>query len=236
MKRSEFNAYKTEFRAVIRSVLAESEQGRLDEAGFPAYSHRNPLINWLFWQRLRKVMDYLEADAPYEHVLDFGCGSGVMLPFLCKISARVTAMDIDLVPFERVNRQRAFPANLQVHDARQVTLKDLSKASFERIVATDVLEHVNDLAGTLYDLQELLVPGGQIIVSGPTENILYKIGRVLAGPEYSGDYHERGILEVQGLLAKQMQVVQIATLYWPVPLFELFAGRTKVQRNQDAGT
>jgi 2-polyprenyl-3-methyl-5-hydroxy-6-metoxy-1,4-benzoquinol methylase len=225
MKNSEFNAYKTEFRAIIRKVLAESEQGRLDEAGFPAYSHRNPLINWLFWQRLRKVMDYSEASAPYEHVLDFGCGSGVMLPFLCKISARVTAMDIDLLPFERVSRQRAFPSNLEVHDAREVSLKDLQEASFDLIVATDVLEHVADLAGTLDDMKALIKPGGHIIISGPTENILYKIGRKLAGPEYSGDYHERGILEVRHLLARQMKVIQIATLYWPAPLFEVFAGR-----------
>ena len=145
MKNSDFNAYKTEFRAIIRKVLAESEQGLLDEAGFPAYSHRNPLINWLFWQRLHKVMNYIELNAPYEHALDFGCGSGVMLPFLCEISARVTAMDIDLLPFERVSRQRAFPANLQVHDAREVTLKDLPKTSFDLIVATDVLEHVDDI-------------------------------------------------------------------------------------------
>ena len=226
MKTSEFNVYKNEFRTVIRKVLAESEQGRLDEAGFPAYSHRNPLINWLFWQRLRKVMDYLETDTTYEHVLDFGCGSGVMLPFLCSISTRVTAMDIDLLPFERVSRQRAFPVNLQVHDARQVPLRELPKASFDLIIATDVLEHVKDLAETLNDMQELLVPGGQIIISGPTENILYKLGRALAGPEYSGDYHERGILEVRNLLAKEMRVTQIATLYWPVPLFEVFAGRS----------
>jgi len=241
MKISEFNAYKTEFRAIIRRVLAESEQGRLDEAGFPAYSHRNPLINWLFWQRLHKVMTYIEAGAPYEQVLDFGCGSGVMLPFLCGISTRVTAIDIDLLPFESVSRQRAFPANLQVHDAREVTLKDLPKASFDLIVATDVLEHVEDLPGTLADMQSLLKPfdkahtvpmsyredkpGGQIVISGPTENILYKLGRALAGPEYSGDYHERGILEVRKLLAKQMRVIPIATLYWPVPLFEVFAGR-----------
>jgi 2-polyprenyl-3-methyl-5-hydroxy-6-metoxy-1,4-benzoquinol methylase len=225
MNQSEFQAYKTEFRAIIRKVLAESEQGRLDEAGFPAYSHQNPLINWLFWQRLHKVMNYVEADAPYEHVLDFGCGSGVMLPFLCKISSRVTAMDIDLLPFERVSRQRAFPANLQVHDARQVALSELPKASFDLIVATDVLEHVEDLAGTLNDMKDVLRPGGQIVISGPTENILYKIGRKLAGSEYSGDYHERGILEVRQLLAKQMQVIQIATLYWPLPLFEVFAGR-----------
>lgn len=225
MKNSDFKAYKAEFRAVIRKVLAESEQGRMDEAGFPAYSHPNPLINWLFWQRLHKVMNYIERDAPYKHILDFGCGSGVMLPFLCEISNRVTAMDIDLLPFERVSRQRAFPANLEVHDVREVTLQDLPKASFDIIVATDVLEHVDDLSGTLADMKVLLKPGGQIIISGPTENIFYKIGRTLAGSEYSGDYHERGILEVRDLLAEQMPVIYIATLYWPVPLFEIFAGQ-----------
>ena len=225
MKNSDFDVYKAEFRALIRKVLAESEQGRLDEAGFPAYSHQNPLINWLFWQRLHKVMNYIETDAPYDHVLDFGCGSGVILPFLCGISNRVTAMDIDLLPFERVSRQRAFPANLEVHDVREVTLQDLPKASFDIIVATDVLEHVDDLSGTLADMKALLKPGGQIIISGPTENILYKIGRKLAGPEYSGDYHERGILEARDLLAEQMPVIYIATLYWPVPLFEIFAGQ-----------
>jgi len=225
MKNSEFNTYKSEFRTVIQKVLAESEQGRLDEAAFPAYSHRNPLVNWLFWQRLRVVMDYLEMDAPYEQVLDFGCGSGVMLPFLCGISTCVTAMDIDLLPFERISRQRAFPANLDVHEVREVALKDLPAASFDLIVATDVLEHVDDISGTLADMQALLKPGGRIVISGPTENILYKIGRMLAGHEYSGDYHERGILEVRDLLGEQMQVIPIATLYWPMPLFEIFAGR-----------
>ena len=225
MKNSEFNTYKADFRAVIRKVLTESEQGRMDEAGFPAYSHPNPLINWLFWQRLHKALNHLERDAPYEHILDFGCGSGVMLPFLCGISNRVTAMDIDLFPLERISRQRAFPTNLTIHDAREITLKDLPKASFDVIVATDVLEHVNDLPGTLAEMGNLLKPGGQVVISGPTENILYKIGRRLAGPEYSGDYHERGILEVKKLLAEQMQVIHIATLYWPVSLFEIFAGR-----------
>lgn len=231
MNTPEFNAYKSDFRAVIRKVLAESEPGRLDEAGFPAYAHPNPLINYLFWQRLRKVMDYLEKDAPYEHVLDFGCGSGVMLPFLCGISARVTALDVDLLPFERVSRCRAFPTNLQVHDMRAVSLKDLPPASFDRIIATDVLEHVDDLPGTLGDMQALLRTEGQIVISGPTENLFYQIGRKLAGPEYSGDYHERGILEVRNLLAAQMRVIPIATLYWLVPLFEVFAASLTTRKN-----
>jgi len=227
MKNSEFNTYKTEFRTVIRKVLANSEQGRLDEAGFPAYSHKNPLINWLFWQRLRVVMEYIETDDPYDHVLDFGCGSGVMLPYLCGISTRVTALDIDPLPFERVNQQRPFPDNLDIYDACEVTLRDLPKVSFDLIIATDVLEHVDDISGTLAAMKAILKPGGQVVISGPTENIFYKIGRALAGPEYSGDYHERGILEVRVLLAEQMELIHIATLYWPVPLFDIFAGRSQ---------
>ena len=57
MNTKEFNAYKARYRTAIQQVLSETEKGRLDEAAFPAYSHRNPIINWLFWQRLRKVMD-----------------------------------------------------------------------------------------------------------------------------------------------------------------------------------
>ena len=106
-----------------------------------------------------------------------------------------------------------------------IKAKPLPKASFDIIIATDVLEHVDDLPGTLADMRVLLKPNGQIIISGPTENILYKIGRKLAGPEYSGDYHERGILEVRDLLGQQMKVIPIATLYWPAPLFEVFAGQ-----------
>ncbi|HEY3475155.1 MAG TPA: hypothetical protein VGK56_11135, partial [Anaerolineales bacterium] len=69
MKASEFQEYKARYRSAIRKVLAEAERGRLDEAGFPAYAHPNPLINWLFWQRLRAAMNYIEENAPYEKVL-----------------------------------------------------------------------------------------------------------------------------------------------------------------------
>jgi 2-polyprenyl-3-methyl-5-hydroxy-6-metoxy-1,4-benzoquinol methylase len=223
MKSSEFSSYRSEFRAIFHRVLSESEEGRMDEAAFPAYSHPNPVINWLFWQRLRVVMDYINRHAPYARALDFGCGSGVMLPFLGGISRSVIAMDVDLLPFERVRNYHAFPANLEVLDACQQRLQDLPRASFDLIVALDVLEHVDDLPATLTDLQALLMPGGQIVVSGPTENFLYKLGRALAGPEYSGYYHERSVADVRALLTDRMQVSTVAVLYRPFPLFDIFA-------------
>jgi len=224
MNNFEFNTYKAEFRALFRTILSEAEPGRLDEAAFPAYSHPNPLINHLFWQRLRKVMEYLEKEAPYEYVLDFGCGSGVLLPFLCKISAHVVAVDIDLLPLSIVGRYRDFPPNLKVYDLKQVQLRELPAASFDRVVAMDVLEHVEDLLMVENDLTSLLRPNGELIISGPTENFFYRLGRKLAGREYSGHYHKRSINKVRKLLAN-MKIIPIAKLYWPIVLFDIFSVR-----------
>jgi len=223
VKAVEFQNYKARYRSAIRDVLRESEGGRLDEAGFPAYSHPNPLINWLFWQRLHTAMNYIEKWGPYEKVLDFGCGSGVMLSFLAGHSQRVTAMDIDLVPLDRVKEYIPLAENIRVLDANHVAISQMTAKSFDLINALDVLEHVDDLRDTLSDLLNLLKPDGRLVVSGPTENILYQIGRRLAGPEYSGEYHERGIAEIKRQLSRLARVEQIATLYWPVPLFEVFA-------------
>jgi len=225
MKTTDFNEYKTRYRNTIRQVLAQAESGRLDEAAFPAYSHRNPIINWLFWQRLRKVMEYIQRPTPYAHILDFGCGSGVMLPYLSQISTQVTALDVDLLPLERVQAYIPLAANVEVKDASKIKISDLPANSFNLILALDVLEHVKDLPRTLNELLALLKPDGQLIVSGPTENILYRIGRKVAGPEYSGAYHERGIAEIKNELASIARLEPIATLYWPLPLFEIFSAK-----------
>jgi 2-polyprenyl-3-methyl-5-hydroxy-6-metoxy-1,4-benzoquinol methylase len=225
MNSSEFNAYKSRYRAAIRRVLSESERGRLDEAGFPAYSHPNPIINWLFWQRLRTAMNHIGRSAPYDAILDFGCGSGVMLPFLAQQGKHVTAFDIDVLPLERVKRHIPLAANVTVLDGNQSPLAQLPRGSFDLVNALDVLEHVDDLPGTLAQLMNLLKPGGRLVVSGPTENILYRIGRKLAGPEYSGAYHERGTAEIKRELGRLAPIEHIATLYHPLPLFEVFTAR-----------
>lgn len=223
MKNGEFNTYKAHYRAAIQQVLSEAEPGRLDEIGFPAYSHANPLISWLFWKRLHAVMDYLERGAPYARTLDFGCGSGVMLPFLASISAEVVAADVDLLPLEHMRQHMPLAPNVQIWDISKGAISQAPAGSFDLIIALDVLEHVSDLSGTLTQLLRLLRPGAQLVVSGPTENVMYRLGRRLAGPEYSGEYHERGVAEIRRTLAGMARLKWIATLYWPAPLFEIFS-------------
>lgn len=225
MNSSDFRTYKSTIRTAIRNVLAETEHGALDEAAFPAYAHPNAIINWLFWQRLRVVMNFIERHAPFEQVLDFGCGSGALLPFLSKYSNRVLGLDVDLFAYQMMKRRLGFPANIEVRDAKQNPLTSLP-ASFDLITALDVLEHVDNLPATLRDLIRLLKPGGWLVISGPTENFFYKLGRRLAGNEYSGAYHERGIAVVRAELSRIAEVTTLARLYPPVVLFDIFVGQT----------
>jgi hypothetical protein len=40
---------------------------------------------------------------------------------------------------------------------------------------------------------------------------------------YSGAYHERGIAEIKSDIARLANIKPIATLYWYLPLFEVFS-------------
>ncbi|HET6845330.1 MAG TPA: class I SAM-dependent methyltransferase [Anaerolineales bacterium] len=225
MRTSDFNAYKRRYGAAMEQELQSAEPGQLDDVGFPAYSHANPLIRWLFWKRLHIVIDHVERGAPHGRVLDFGCGSGVMLPFLSSVCKEVVAADVNLHPLERMRSRFPLAANVTTWNTSGDALSEAAARSFETIIALDVLEHVKDLPGTLDQLLRLLQPGGELIVSGPTENALYRFGRRIAGPEYSGDYHERGVAEIRHLLSRHARIKSLSTLYWPVPLFEIFSAR-----------
>ena len=150
-----------------------------------------------------------------------------MLPFLSSISKQVIAIDVDLLPIQSVQKYIPLANNVEVKDAMKTNFSDLSKNSFDLIIALDVLEHVPDLPKTLSDLFSILKPNGKLIVSGPTENILYQIGRKIAGPEYSGAYHERGIAEIKYEIRKIAKIQHIATLYQPIPLFEIFSAKNR---------
>lgn len=221
---SRFRAYKGEFVALTRDVLRERHAPAHDEAAFPAYANPNPLISHLFWQRIRTVMAHL-GDARHEAVLDFGCGGGVMLPFLAERANRVVAMDLDLSPLEEVAALRALSPKVERREAAEHGWEAIPSGSFAIVLALDVLEHVDALDATITHLLRVLAPGGELIVSGPTENLLYRIGRRIAGPDYSGAYHVRGIASIRDALARRAEVRAVATLYPLLPLFRIYSVR-----------
>jgi 2-polyprenyl-6-hydroxyphenyl methylase/3-demethylubiquinone-9 3-methyltransferase len=188
------------------------------EQAVPSYTHANPLMAWLFWQRLRVVMRYLER-IELGSVLDFGCGSGVLLPFLADRTSSVLAADLVSGPSEFLLRQldrRAIPVITSPG-----FLSTLGDRSLDTIIALDVLEHVDDLERTVREFARALAPGGRVVVSGPTESAAYRMGRRLAG--FTKHSHVRNIFQIEAAFMREFRVRDIRLRYLPLPFFRIFA-------------
>jgi len=217
-----------QLKGVLRQMDELERSERMDEAAIPAYSHRNPLIAHVFWRRLRLVSDMIAEVGHVPRALDVGCGSGVMLPRLAQAAEQVVAIDPDLTACRRFATFVPLAASVSLVET---TLESFAleggAAQFDLIIALDSLEHIKDLPAALRVLDELLAPGGTLIVSGPTESALYRLGRSLAGKRFSGHYHERGVAEIRDLMAARWQLTEVRRLPRVAPLFEVINARKR---------
>jgi SAM-dependent methyltransferase len=113
--------------------------------------------------------------APGDRVLDMGCGGGRHAFALFRRGARVVALDRDAAEVASVNAMFAAmaeageaPAGASAvavrGDAYALPFPD---ASFDRIVAAEVLEHLPDDHRAVAELRRVLRPGGLIAVTVP---------------------------------------------------------------------
>lgn len=225
MEHRQFQMHKHRFVGALRAVISEQgNDNQLVEAGFCAYADPNPWIRFLFWRRLWLTVNFLESGGPYEAVLDFGCGGGVVLPLLAGLANRVVGLDINLAPYRALSTHTSFPDEVEIYETKEFPLSRFPDETFDIIVCLDVLEHVDNLQDVLAQLCRIAKSNSMIVVSGPTENLFYRIGRRIAGKEYTGDYHVRNIYDVWRVMDSFIQTKTLATLYWPFPLFKIFVG------------
>lgn len=123
--------------------------------------------------------------ARHKRVLDAACGSGYGSAALAAHAGFVAALDISLEAVEAARYAYARP-NLAFLAARaeQIPFPD---ATFDLIVAFELIEHLDDWRALLSEARRLLAPGGQFIVSTPNR-LYYAETRALAGPN---PYHVR---------------------------------------------
>jgi 2-polyprenyl-3-methyl-5-hydroxy-6-metoxy-1,4-benzoquinol methylase len=138
------------------------------------YTDRNVLVRELFWRRLDALLG-LSRPPDRGRVLDFGGGNGVLLPTLSRLYRSAVCVDLRTEMAEEVARADAL-ANVEVR-AGELSALALPGASFDTIVAADVLEHIVALDALAAEFRRLLVPGGELLVSAPSENRFYELGR-----------------------------------------------------------
>lgn len=117
---------------------------------------------------LRRVAHATDA----EHVLDYGCGSGLHVPLWdrCFPNAELACADISTTALEKLRLKHPDLATRThlIEDDRV----DVPTDSRDVIVSVEVMEHVEDLGAYLREVHRLLTPGGVFVWTTPCANAL----------------------------------------------------------------
>lgn len=106
----------------------------------------------------------LEAVSPKSRVLDVGCGNGVLLRKLAvERGCDCVGLDISSVAIKSLKE-----INLSGVVARLPRLP-FTESCFDTVIATEVLEHIQDPSKALQEMKRTIKPGGLLICSVPNE-------------------------------------------------------------------
>lgn len=132
-----------------------------------------------------QLLALLPAVGNGQRVLDVGAGTGELALLLAGRGFEVTALErYPLVPeaegkleFLQVDLDAGLP---------------LLRGAFDWILCADVLEHLRDPGGMLYQLHSLLTPNGRLVASLPNSGHWYFRLHVLGG---SFPQHDKGLFD-----------------------------------------
>jgi 2-polyprenyl-3-methyl-5-hydroxy-6-metoxy-1,4-benzoquinol methylase len=200
-----------DIRKITAAAVAGMSDHDRDEMAIPSYLHPNPLIRWLMWRRYETIAAFL-GDTKGQVALEFGCGMGLFLPELHRHFQRVFAIDLFPDYAVALSARRGLSTNFVAE------LDEIPDATIDVIIAADVLEHIEGLPAYLAKFSARLNKGGRLIVSGPTESMIYKLGRVVAGFGDKGDYHHTNIDRlIDDITSHGFDHLRAVRLPFPVP-------------------
>jgi SAM-dependent methyltransferase len=184
-----------------------------EETCVPSYVHPNRAAAAVSWWRLFAAVDLAKAYVQPGPVLDFGASVGELAHVLPSTAH----------PYWFVEQEAPAAAVLQsvLPDAIRTELADAPDGHFAAVFALDSLEHNTNFGELLDQLAPKLSPHGVLILSGPTENALYRLGRAVA--RYDGHYHETNIHAIEARAAQSYTHLATRTVPVGLPLFRLSA-------------
>ncbi len=133
-----------------------------------------------------------------KRVLDVGCGAGYGTNELALTAREATGIDVssDAIEYAREHYVRD---NLR-YELGSATELPFPDASFDLVVAFEVIEHLEEWSKLLTEARRVLAPGGQLVVSTPNK-LYYAESREQSGPN-PFHTHEFEIEEFRAALAE----------------------------------
>jgi SAM-dependent methyltransferase len=167
------------------------------EAAYAVYPFFRQKMDWTLRSYCRGLLQRLRriGTTPNHTILDYGCGSGLLVGFLQRKGYRAVGYD----PYSSTHND---PAVLETQ--------------FDLVLAQDVVEHDPDPLDALSRIAELARPGGQVVIGTPNASgIDLSRPRQFRHPLHQ-PYH-RHIFSVEALRESCRALGLIERRYWPTP-------------------
>jgi len=136
------------------------------------YNHPNPLIRYIENKRIRTLIELAEIEDT-DQVLEVGCGAGHILE---RVDHGILhGIDISDVQIQRAQARLGRRVELKKSAGESIPYGD---KSFDKILCSEVIEHVPNDQRVIENVSNLLAPQGWLVLTTQTGNI-YKTEQFL---------------------------------------------------------
>lgn len=192
------------------------------------YARSNFLIRYVEQARLRCIRRMIQVK-PEDEILEVGCGGGHILKMFPE--ANLTGLDVSGCMLEKA-RNNLTGYNVQLLKGEMHEL-DLADQTFDKVICSEVLEHVEHPEEILKQIRRVLKPGGIAVITLPNDNMIRQIQSVI---RYSGlsklpvfnriawggdEYHLHiwKVREMRTMISNHLTLLQQRSI--PVPLMPI---------------
>lgn len=154
----------SEQRAIFR-IPAQEIYAPVTRYDDPLRYYYKPVVGKLYVKRIQDGLDLLTP--PYERVLDFGYGSGLLFNSLAEIGTELHGIDIasDAGILSEILNKQNIRATLKQED---ILKAGYPENYFDLITAFSVFEHIRDFEPILKEMQRIMKPGGHLLIGMPS--------------------------------------------------------------------
>ena len=209
MSNQELKNYSRKFNnnldIALKKLAKITQSEKTDEISAPLYLHKNFLVRKTFIDRFK--MGYRLASFEGKSLLDYGCGSGIFLQAISNEIKQGVGVDLDIEVAKKIVTAENIVLK-KINNEKDV--EDFSNINI--ITSFDVLEHIQNLEPIFDTFKKILDPEGVIIISGPTENFLYKLARKITRFGVSGrllgeEEHVSNIKDIKEMMVKKEFII-----------------------------
>lgn len=182
------------------------------------YNHPSLYKQWFYRTRFHKVFSALNPRGS-EKILEIGSGSGYYTKAIAKITNHLTVTELAKEYLKATERYNPYPIDAYIYCS--ATKLPLNDNTFDKILITEVIEHIPEWNKALDEVRRVLKPGGIAVITTPNKlshmNIAYALKRKIRRYAFNEHVHEFTRGEFLRELKKRFRIVKFEYVNFLLP-------------------